>query len=268
MRIGLAQMNSQPDKTENLAVAERLIDTLAEKGARLIMLPEYFNYLGPEKQWKKKSEELHNSMSLAKLEKKAIEHNIYIHCGSIMEKNGNDIHNTAIVFNPKGEIAAKYRKIHLFDVEVPGGRKYFESEMIKAGDKIVTFAIDDITFGMATCYDLRFPEMFRALSAGGAQVMLVPAAFTMMTGKDHWELLLRARAVENLCYVAAVDQYGSSQPNHVSFGRSMVVDPWGVIVSQASDGVAAIIADIDIERLMEIRKTFPALDHIRKDVFG
>ncbi|MBM9605335.1 carbon-nitrogen hydrolase family protein [Desulfopila inferna] len=268
MRIGLVQMNTQKDKAENLAEAERLIDVQAREGARLIMLPEYFNFLGPEKHWRKNSEELHNSMSLGRVQEKAIEHKVFIHCGSFLEKSGSDIHNTAVVFDPLGDIVAKYRKIHLFDVEVPGGRKYFESETITAGNEVVTFTVDGIIFGMATCYDLRFPELFRVLSARGVQVILVPAAFTMMTGKDHWELLLRARAVENLCYVAAAGQYGSCPPSYVSFGRSMVVDPWGVVISQARDSVTTISAEVDMKHLAEVRKTFPALDHVRSEMFG
>jgi deaminated glutathione amidase len=268
MKIGIVQMNTCTNKAENLAVAGSHIDVLAKKGARLVLLPEYFNYLGPEKHWARNSEELHNSKSLAVIQEKAVEHRIHILAGSIMEKSNGAIHNTAVVFDTAGEILACYRKIHLFDVEVPGGRKYFESQTITAGNDIVTFSIGHVTFGMATCYDLRFPELFRALAVRGAQVILLPAAFTMMTGKDHWELLLRARAVENLCYVAAANQYGSCPPHTNSYGRSMVVDPWGVVVSQAGDGVTTIAADIDIESLREIRQTFPAPAHIRYDLFG
>jgi predicted amidohydrolase len=260
-------MNTCKDKAENLATAAGLIDRLAKDGARLVVLPEYFNYLGPEKHWARNSEKLQDSKSLAVIQEKAVQHRIHIHAGSFMEKLDDRIHNTAVVFDTAGEILACYRKLHLFDVEVPGGRKYLESATITPGSEIVTFSIGSITFGMATCYDLRFPELFRVLAARGAQVVLLPAAFTMMTGKDHWELLLRARAVENLCYIAAADQYGSCPPTTTSFGRSMVVDPWGVVISQAGDGVTAITADIDIARLQEIRQTFPALQHIRHDLF-
>ncbi len=268
MRIGLAQMNSQSDKGRNLDSAEDLIGRLAEQGAELVLLPEHCNFLGEERHKPENAEELASSASLARLRQLAVDHGIHIHCGSLLERAGSDIHNTAVVFDPAGEIVASYRKIHLFDVEIPGGRKYLESETITAGGDIVTFAIGDITFGLATCYDLRFPELFRELAWRGAQVILLPAAFTMMTGKDHWQLLLRARAVENLCYVAAAGQYGSCPPAYESYGRSMVVDPWGVVVAQAGDGVTTVIADLDMQRLRQIRKTFPALDHVRRDIFG
>jgi len=268
MKIGLVQMNTRNDKVKNLASAEHLIGRLAGQGAELVLLPEHFNFLGAEKDKPQNAEELATSPSLSHLRQLAVDHAIHIHCGSLLERAGSDIHNTAVVFDPAGEIVASYRKIHLFDVEIPGGRKYLESESITSGSDIVTFTIGDITFGLATCYDLRFPELFRELAGQGAQVILLPAAFTMMTGKDHWELLLRARAVENLCYMAAAGQYGSAPPTHESYGRSMVVDPWGVVVAQAGDGVTTVMADVDMKRLQQIRTTFPALDHVRRDIFG
>jgi predicted amidohydrolase len=268
MRIGIAQLNTCSDKEENLICAEKLIDELALQGAELIVLPEHFNFIGPEKLFWEMSEELANSPSLARIRQKAIDHAIHIHSGTLLEKDGDNLYNTGVVFNPKGEIIARYRKIHLFDVEVPGGTKYLESENITAGNEVVTFTLGSITFGLSTCYDLRFPELYRELVTRGAQVILVPAAFTMQTGRDHWELLLRARAVENLCYVIASNQYGSCPPKHLSFGRSMAIDPWGVVLSQAGDEVCAISVDIDLERLSHIRTTFPALNHIRKDIFS
>lgn len=268
MRIGIAQLNTRSDKEENLKTAEKLIDQLALQGAKLIVLPEHFNFIGPENQFQEMSEELQNSPSLERIKNKAIDHGIHIHSGTFLEKTGDKLHNTGVVFDPTGEIIARYRKIHLFDVEVPGGTKYLESENITAGEEVVTFTIGSITFGMSTCYDLRFPELYRALTARGAQAILVPAAFTMQTGRDHWELLLRARAVENLCYVIAANQYGSCPPKHLSFGRSMIVDPWGMILTQAGDEVCAITGDVEMERLAHIRITFPSLSHIRSDLFG
>lgn len=268
MRIGIAQLNSRSDKMENLACAEKLIDQLARQGAELIVLPEHFNFIGPENQFQEMSEELENSPSLERIRQKAIEHGIHIHSGTLLERSGNNLYNTGVVFNPAGETIARYRKIHLFDVEVPGGTKYLESANITAGEEVVTFTIGSVTFGLSTCYDLRFPELYRALAARGAQVILVPAAFTMQTGRDHWELLLRARAVENLCYIVAPNQYGSCPPKHLSFGRSMIIDPWGVVLTQAGDKVCTITADIDMERLNRLRTTFPVLNHIRRDIFG
>ena len=267
MKLGLVQLNSRNNKAENLDTAERLITELAERGAELVMLPEYFNFIGPEEQWPANAESLDNSESISRMTNQAKSLKINIHIGSIMEKEGGNIFNTGVVLSSQGERIASYRKIHLFDVEIPGGRKYFESEKITPGEEIVTFTLEGVTFGMATCYDLRFPELFRALAAKGAQVLLLPAAFTLMTGKDHWELLLRARAVENLCWVAAAGQFGHCAPNHTSFGRSMIIDPWGMVVAQASDGVGVIMAEIDLQLLEKIRTKFPALQHCRPDLF-
>ena len=267
IRIGIAQLNSQGDKQSNLLVAESLIKRLAQAGSRLVLLPEHFDFIGPDQEKPQQAESLEGSSCLSRLRELAAGLNLYLHVGSFLEKDGDKIFNTAVVFDPTGEIIAKYRKIHLFDVEVPGGRVYRESDTISAGSETVLFRIDDFIFGMATCYDLRFPELFRNLVMKGANVLLLPAAFTLRTGKDHWELLLRARAVENQCWVAAAGQWGKAGPDHDSFGRSMVVDPWGLVIAQAVDDVSTITAELDMARLQEIRASFPVLDHIRDDLF-
>jgi len=267
IKIGLAQMNTQDKKQDNLASAEKLIDNLAAKGAQLIMLPEYFNFLGPEERMPENAEPMDGSESLAMIQRKAREFKVHIHIGSYLERDGDQVYNTAVVFDPAGEMVAKYRKIHLFDVIAPGGVEYLESNTITAGDQIVTFSIGDIKFGMSICYDLRFPEMFRQIADQGVHVILLPAAFTLQTGRDHWELLLRARAVENLCWVVATGQWGPSPPDHNCFGRSMVINPWGLVVAQAPDGVSSIVVEIDPSLLEKTRSTFPALNHRRKDLF-
>ncbi len=268
MRIGLVQMNTQSVKEKNLDCALEMIDELAGQNAALVILPEFFNFLGPDREIVDNAELFASSPTLEAIRNKALEHNIYIHMGSFAERDGEQVYNTGVVFNSAGDIVAKYRKIHLFDVEVPGGRRYFESDIITAGETVATFLMEGITFGLATCYDLRFPEMFRSLMKLGAQVILLPAAFTLETGRDHWQLLLRARAVENLCWVAAPNQWGPCPPNHKSFGRSMIVDPWGVVIAQAGDGVMSLIADIDFKYQEKIRARFPALSHIKNHLFG
>jgi predicted amidohydrolase len=152
-------------------------------------------------------------------------------------------------------------------VEVPGGASFRESDTISAGSEVVVADIDGLVCGLATCYDLRFPELFRQLVMKGARLLLVPAAFTMQTGRDHWELLLRARAVENLCWLAAAGQWGTAPPNHSSFGRSMVIDPWGIVIARASDGPGVVVATIDTEPQDAMRAAFPCLEHIRRDLF-
>jgi len=265
--IGLSQMNSRDNKLENLAAAEKSIQDLAAQGARLIMLPENFNFMGPQALKKVNAEPLEKSPSLDRMRNIAARLKVYVHIGSYLEQDGSRFYNTGVVFDPSGERIAKYRKIHLFDVEIPGGKSYRESDTITPGDEVVTFGIDNLTFGMATCYDLRFPELFRQLAEKGSDVILLPAAFTLQTGRDHWELLLRARAVENLCWVAAVGQWGPSPPDHLTFGRSMVINPWGLVVCQAPDGVSTISARLDFETIREIRTKFPAHTHIRRDLF-
>jgi predicted amidohydrolase len=268
MKIGLAQMNSQDSKSHNLNRAAELIDRLAQQGAEFVVLPEYFNYLGPDEHKPAQAEPIDASQSLARISAKAREYRIHIHLGSFLERGGDAVFNTSVVFDPRGEIIATYRKIHLFDVRIPGGREYLESETLTAGNEPVTFAIGGITFGLAICYDLRFPELFRRMSDRGAQVLLVPAAFTLQTGRDHWELLARARAVENLCWVVAVGQWGKHPPANTCFGRSMVIDPWGLVTVQAQDGETTALADIDMETLHRIRESFPALGHRRGDLFS
>ncbi len=267
LTIGLGQMNSRDDRKKNLAAAENLIRNLAKKGAELIMLPEYFSFLGSDDLRKQLAEPLLQSFWLETIRKLARELNVHIHIGSCLEREGERIFNTGVVVDPQGEIIARYRKIHLFDVELPDGRKYLESSVFSPGSEIVTFSIGEIIFGMATCYDLRFPELFRQLTKKGAQILLVPAAFTQQTGRDHWEVLLRARAIENLCWVAAAGQWGAAPPDHLCFGRSMVINPWGTIVAQAADGVCAVMAELDMTALQEIRSSFPALEHRRDDLF-
>jgi len=260
-------MNSGSRKSDNLAMADAMVEEIADRGVSLVMFPEYYNFCGSESQMAENAETINSSPSLDAIRERAAKHQIHIHIGSFLERDGGRIFNTGVVFNPAGEIIAAYRKIHLFDVEIPGGKTYLESDTITPGDSVTTFTIDDLTFGMSTCYDLRFPEMFRKLSELGTDVILVPAAFTMQTGRDHWELLLRARAVENLCWVAAANQYGSSPPDNICYGRSMVVNPWGLVTVQAPDDTGIITADIDGSTVKRIRSTFPALEHQRKDIF-
>jgi nitrilase len=267
MIIGLGQMNTGADKQDNLDNGRRAISECAAKGAQLIMLPEHFNFLGPGKLRQQNAEHIDASPSLDMIVECARQHRAYIHLGSFLEKEEERLYNTGLVVNPDGGVIAKYRKLHLFDVEIPGGRKYLESKTITPGQEISTFTIDDFTFGMATCYDLRFPELFRRLARLGAQVLLLPAAYTLQTGRDHWEVLLRARAVENLCWVAAAGQWGAIPPDHICFGRSMVINPWGLVTTQAGDGVCTIVAELDLDLVAEIRTRFPVLDHVREDIF-
>jgi nitrilase len=231
-------------------------------------LPEHADFIGPDARKAAEAEELANSSYLAAISAMAAGHHCHIHIGSYLEKEGESIYNTAVVFGPDGERLARYRKLHLFDVEIPGGMNYRESAVINSGTETALFSIGPFTFGMATCYDLRFPELFRRLALQGANVILLPAAFTLQTGRDHWEILLRARAIENQCWIAGVGQWGSAPPHHLCYGRSMVIDPWGLVIAQAHDAVTTFVARLDLGVVRAVRTRFPALDHIRRDLFS
>lgn len=265
--IGMAQLNSGDSPENNLGAALRAINELADRGAELIVLPEHADFIGPDNRKKEQAQSIENSGYLDKIKAQAADLKCYIHVGSFLEKEGDSVYNCAVVFGPDGGMRARYRKLHLFDVEIPGGKKYLESAVISPGLETVHFSIDEFNFGLATCYDLRFPELFRRLVLNGANVILLPAAFTMQTGRDHWEVLLRARAIENLCWVVGVGQWGEAPPNHLCFGRSMVVDPWGLVTAQAPDGVTNVTADIELQSVKDVRTRFPALDHVRDDIF-
>jgi nitrilase len=196
----------------------------------------------------------------------AAKHGIFVHAGSFMERiEGEDrIHNTSIVFNRKGDEIARYRKIHLFDVTTPDGVAYKESATVKAGDLIVTYDCEGVTVGCAICYDLRFPDLFQALADKGAEVIALPAAFTQQTGKDHWEVLLRARAIETETYVCAAAQTGTFTVNNESratYGHSLVADPWGLVVAKASDGVGIVSTRLDMGLVKRVRKLIPVAQH-------
>lgn len=267
LRIGLAQLNSGESKDDNLGSAREAISRLADAGAELIVLPEHADFIGPDDQKAARAETLDASSYLAAVRGLAADYRCHIHAGSYLEKDNGRVYNCAVVFGPGGEMLARYRKLHLFDVEIPGGKKYLESSVISSGTETALFSIGEFRIGLATCYDLRFPELFRRLAMRGANLVLLPAAFTLQTGRDHWEILLRARAIENQCWVAGVGQWGAAPPNHLCYGRSMVVDPWGLVVAQARDGITTLTADIDLDAVREVRARFPALDHIRRDLF-
>jgi predicted amidohydrolase len=190
---------------------------------------------------------------------------MWVVAGSFHETGPDESHtyNTSLVFNREGGLAASYRKIHLFDVDIPGRVSHQESRLVAAGQETVVVAVEGAQVGLSICYDLRFPELYRRLATAGANVLLVPAAFTAHTGRDHWEVLLRARAVENQCYVVAAGQIGDHEPGRSCYGRSMVIDPWGTVMAQAPDDVGIAIADIDLDRMSRIRAELPSLANRR-----
>jgi len=253
-------MNSREDKAANIETALRLIDEAAGAGARLVALPEVWAYLGPQEGNRDSAESIPGPLSDL-LADRARRHGIYLHCGSYYEIRDSDprLFNTAVVINPDGDIVAKYSKIHMFDVVLDGVASFQESATVSPGDEIVTFAVDGVTVGLAICYDLRFPELFRILALRGADVIVLPAAFTMTTGKDHWEVLIRARAIENGVFMVAPGQVGSYAGGNWCYGRSLIVDPWGTILATAPDTETVISAGLDMDFLAKIRRQVPSL---------
>lgn len=269
MRMAVIQLNSRNDAAENMAAVERSLDRAADMGAQFVGLPELWTYLGPYAGYEEAAQTIPGP-AIELLQEKAWKHNMIVHGGSVVEHHPTlpgKFYNTSVLIDRRGEVVAQYRKIHLFDVQLANGEKHLESERIIPGDKVVTAEVDGITFGLTVCYDLRFPELYRSLVLQGAQVLLVPAGFTLHTGRDHWEVLLRARAIENLCYVVAPGQVGTYPPNKQCFGRSMIVDPWGLVIAQAQDMPTVIMAEVDLARIEQARAQIPCLEHRRPQLY-
>lgn len=263
-RIAVLQTDTQDDKAANLKMIAEMIDEAAEGGAKFLAMPEMVNYIGTRSGFLENAEIIPDGVTSRLFSEKAKHLGIWIHGGSICEISDDNsrVCNTSIVFNPSGELAAKYRKIHLYDVEA-----FRESDSIKAGNEIVTFNTEFGVMGLSICYDLRFPEIYSIMANKGAKLIFVPAQFNIKTGPDHWEVLLRARAIENTCYIIAPDQIGKKR-NFPAYGRSMIIDSWGNVIAKASDKPGIIFADIDINNVDSVREKMPSLRHRRPEIYG
>jgi predicted amidohydrolase len=267
MRAAAIQLNSTGDKARNVQTAERLVRAAAGDGAEFAVLPEKWNLLGDSATQLAGAEPL-DGPTISAARAWARELGIHLIAGSIAERvEGQEkAFNTSTLIGPDGELEARYRKIHMFDVDV-GGVVYRESDHDEPGDEVVSAALgaplDGVTVGLTVCYDLRFPELYRILAVRGATVITVPSAFTLDTGKDHWEVLLRARAIENQAFVVGANQVGEAPPHYHSYGRSAIVDPWGVVLAQAPDEECFVAADLDLARQDRIRTTLPSLANRR-----
>jgi predicted amidohydrolase len=259
-RVACVQLTSRDDKAANIEKTERLVARAAATGADVVLLPEKWNAIGDAATLHANAEPLEGGESVEAMASWARTHGITLVGGSITERReGREkLSNTSIVFDPDGEIVGLYRKIHMFDVEV-GGLVYRESEAEEAGEEPVVVRGEGWPIGLSVCYDVRFPELYRILALEGAELVTVPAHFTLYTGKDHWHVLLRARAIENQCYVAAAAQIGETRPGRPSYGRSLVVDPWGIVIAEAPDEETVISAELDRAHLREIRGKLPSL---------
>ena len=268
LRVACVQLTSRVDKAANLEQAERLVARAAAPGAHVDVLPEKWNAVGDAETLHAAEERLGRGESVDGMAGWARRHGVTLVGGSITERRESreKLSNTSLVFNPDGEIVAVYRKIHLFDVEV-GGHVYRESEAEEPGDEPTVAALGEWPIGLSVCYDLRFPELYRILALEGARVVTVPAHFTLYTGKDHWHVLLRARAIENQLYVAAAAQIGETRRGRPSYGRSLVADPWGIVLAEAPDEETVIAADLDARRLQDVRAKLPSLAHRQPDAY-
>jgi predicted amidohydrolase len=269
VRVAVVQMSSQEQLDANLAELGRLVGEAGRRGAEVVLLPENFAYMGPEPGRRDVADELATTAGpvTSTLRRLAQRHGAWIIAGGMPERSADPErpYNTCAVFGPDGELRGRYRKIHLFDVELGDGAEYRESTVTTAGSEAVVLDIAGLKIGLSVCYDLRFPELYRRLGALGAEVLVVPAAFTLATGKDHWHVLLRARAIENQAYVLAAGQWGQ-HGRRLTFGKSCIIDPWGEIIAQASEGPGVAVADIDRGLLASVRARLPVLRHGRLPV--
>jgi deaminated glutathione amidase len=262
-RVAAVQMISGPDVAANLCEAERLIGEAAARGAQLVVLPEYFPLISPDEQAKFALSEADGGGPLQTfLAEAAARHKVWLVGGTIplRAEAADKVRNAILVYDELGQRVARYDKLHLFGFR-KGGEAYDESRTIEAGAEIVTFDAPFGRVGLAVCYDLRFPELFRAM--GDLALIVLPAAFTETTGRAHWELLLRARAVENLCYVLASAQGGEHPGGRRTWGDSMLVDPWGVVLDRLPSGAGVVLGEIDTEHQRALRESLPALLHRR-----
>jgi len=267
LRAAVVQLNSTNDKARNLAAAERLVRAAAADGAELVALPEKWNLLAAGEELLAGAESL-DGPSLGAARGWARELGIHLLAGSISERGSTDkAFNTSVLIGPDGDDLAIYRKIHMFDVDV-GGVAYRESAHEEAGEEIVTAPLAGATVGLSVCYDLRFPELFRILAVRGARLLTVPSAFTAATGRDHWEVLLRARAIENQAFVLAPNQVGEAPPHFSSYGHSMIVDPWGVVLATAPTGECFVTADLDFSAQERVRDSLPSLANRRPRAYA
>lgn len=263
----ICQMKVVTNKDENLHKAGEMIKAAAAQGANLVVLPEIFN--GPyNSQLFSNFAETFPGKTTDFLANSARQNEVFIVGGSIAEKdNTGKIYNTCYIFNQEGELAGKHRKIHLFDIDIPGKIKFQESAALSPGNRITVFNYQNIQLGVMICYDVRFPELARAMALEGVKIIIIPAAFNTTTGPAHWETTMRSRAIDNQLFVIAASPARSPEAGYQAWGHSMVVDPWGTIISQAGINEEIIFADLDLSEVDRVREELPLLKHRRSDIY-
>ncbi len=268
MRVAVVQMNSRDDKAANWAKAEAFLAEAGARGAEIAVLPELWSYLGPKERHPQVAETIPGP-TLDFLAGIARRHRFWLVAGSYLETVAGEprFFNTSLAFGPDGEIVARYRKLHLFDVDVDGS-SFRESATMAPGREVVTAELNGVPVGLTICYDLRFPELYRRLAVNGAKIITAPSAFTRETGKDHWEVLLRSRAIENQVFILAAAQVGSHPPGQACYGNALISDPWGVVLARAGYQECVVVAELDLDYQEKVRKEIPSLAHRRNDLFS
>lgn len=265
LQIGIVQMDVSESKSGNLKRAGEMILEAGRKGADLIALPEMFNCPYQQEFFPRFAEEIANGETVAFLSEMARKTKAYLIGGSIPERDGAKIYNTSLTFNPQGKLIAKHRKMHLFDITIPGQIEFYESAVLSPGNDLTGFATEYGNFGVLICYDLRFPELFRLLIERGAIGIIIPAAFNMTTGPAHWETLFRARAIDNQLYMIGISPARNEKAGYIAYGHSLIVDPWGEIIWKAGAEEEVAVVSMEMEKVSQIREKLPLLAHRRLD---
>ena len=268
--VAALQLRSGSDEVHNVERAFQLIEVAIARGATYLQLPENFNYYGSASRYPEVAQEIPGPLT-RRLGEVAIAHKVVIHVGSMLERSreAGTFFNTSVVIGEDGEIRATYRKVHLFDIDVPGEVTYRESRVMGAGNELVSVELEDFTLGLSICFDVRFPELYRSLALRGASVLAIPAAFNARTGEAHWEVLVRARAIENLCFVVAATLAGTTIEGIASYGHAMIVDPWGEVLARSDgDGEQVLTATLDVGEVARRRSQIATLDLRRPDLYG
>ena len=268
--VAAVQLSSGTDAVRNVDEAVRLVDAAADLGAQYVQVPEYFNFVGPFAGFEGAAESIPGATT-TRMAALAKTRNLTLHLGSLLETSPSPgkFFNTSVVIGASGEIIATYRKVHLFDVNVPGAIVFRESDITTPGDEIVVARLDEFSLGLSVCFDVRFAELYRNLALAGAEVLAIPAAFNAVTGRAHWDLLVRARAIENHAFVVAAAQVGTTTEGIATYGHSLIVDPWGEVLAEAtSDQPEGIVATLDLNEVARRRSQIAVKDFRRPDVYG
>ncbi len=266
IKLGLCQMAVSRDKGENLRRAQAALEQAARQGAQLAVLPEMFNCPYENPCFPVYGEPA-GGETWQFLSRMARELGLYLAGGSVPELEGGKVYNTCYFFSPEGEELARHRKVHLFDIDVPGGQRFKESDTLTAGDQITVVDTPLGKIGLAICFDIRFSELFRVMGARGAQIILVPAAFNMTTGPVHWDLAFRSRAVDNQLFVAGCSPARDTGASYVAYGHSLVCNPWGTVVAQLDEKAGVQVAQLDLDDLARYRGQIPILSGRRTDLY-